>query len=64
MVTLGGPDTRELDDGWTVVTADGRCAAHWEHTFALTEDGPWVLTAVDGGVARLAELGVKVAQRA
>jgi methionyl aminopeptidase len=37
------------DDDWTVVTADGRQAAHWEHTVALTADGPWVLTAVDGG---------------
>jgi methionyl aminopeptidase len=64
MVTLGGPATRELSDGWTVVTADGSYAAHWEHTVAITEDGPWVTTAEDGGFARLAELGVKVAQRA
>jgi methionyl aminopeptidase len=64
MVTLGGPDTRELPDGWTVVTTDGSYAAHWEHTVAITEDGPWVTTAEDGGFARLAELGVKVAQRA
>ena len=64
MVTLGGPDTRELADGWTVVTTDGSYAAHWEHTVAITEDGPWVTTAEDGGFARLAELGVKVAQRA
>ena len=40
MVTLGEPGTRELDDGWTVVTADGSCAAHFEHTVAITEDGP------------------------
>jgi methionyl aminopeptidase len=64
MVTLGGPGTRELADGWTVVTTDGSYAAHWEHTVAITEDGPWVTTAEDGGFARLAELGVKVAQRA
>ena len=64
MVTLGDPATRELDDGWTVVTLDGSCAAHWEHTVAVTEDGPWVTTAEDGGFGRLAELGVKVAQRA
>ena len=57
MVTLGAPDTRVLGDEWTVVTADGRWAAHWEHTVAITEDGPWVLTAFDGGVAKLAELG-------
>ncbi|MCP2333435.1 type I methionyl aminopeptidase [Actinoalloteichus caeruleus] len=45
MLTLGTDDTRELSDGWTVVTADGTRAAHWEHTVALTSDGPWVLTA-------------------
>ncbi|WP_199441767.1 type I methionyl aminopeptidase [Umezawaea beigongshangensis] len=45
MLTLGGDDTRELDDHWTVVTADGSRAAHWEHSVAITEDGPWVLTA-------------------
>ena len=50
MATLGAPDTRTLDDDWTVVTLDGRQAAHWEHTVAVTPDGPWVLTAQDGGV--------------
>jgi methionyl aminopeptidase len=45
MLTLGGEETVELEDGWTVVTADGSRAAHWEHTVAVTEDGPWVLTA-------------------
>jgi methionyl aminopeptidase len=45
MLTGGGGETRELDDGWTVVTADGSRAAHWEHTVAITEEGPWVLTA-------------------
>ena len=49
MVMLGGPETVLLDDGWTVVTADGRRAAHFEHTVAITVDGPWVLTAEDGG---------------
>ena len=53
MATLGEPDVVTLDDGWTVVTADGRQAAHWEHTVAVTPDGPWVLTALDGGAARL-----------
>jgi methionyl aminopeptidase len=47
MLTGGGGETLELDDGWTVVTADGSRAAHWEHTVAITEDGPWVLTAPD-----------------
>jgi methionyl aminopeptidase len=45
MLTLGSARTEELDDGWTVVTTDGSRAAHWEHTVAITEDGPWVLTA-------------------
>jgi methionyl aminopeptidase len=53
MVNLGGRHTRLLDDGWTVVTADGKRAAHFEHTVALTDDGPWVLTALDGGASRL-----------
>ncbi|GAA1188562.1 type I methionyl aminopeptidase [Pseudonocardia alaniniphila] len=44
MLTAGDPETRELDDGWTVVTADGSRAVHWEHTVAITEDGPRVLT--------------------
>lgn len=64
MVTLGNPGTRELEDGWTVVTLDGSYAAHWEHTVAITEDGPWVTTAEDGGFSRFAELGLKVPQRA
>jgi methionyl aminopeptidase len=60
MITLGGPDTRVLADGWTVVTTDGSRAVHVEHTFALTESGPWVLTALDGGAARLGALGLAV----
>ncbi len=58
MLTLGDPATKLLDDGWTVRTADGTVAAHFEHTVAVTPEGPWVLTAVDGGAARLAALGV------
>ena len=61
MLTLGSRYTRELDDHWTVSTTDGKVAAHFEHTFTLTDDGPWVLTALDGGAARLAELGVAAA---
>jgi methionyl aminopeptidase len=53
MVTLGSPETVLLDDGWTVITADGSWAAHFEHTVAITPDGPWVLTAEDGGQPRL-----------
>jgi methionyl aminopeptidase len=45
MFNLGGAATRALDDGWTVVSADGSLSAHWEHTVAITPDGPWVLTA-------------------
>jgi len=44
MVTAGRATTRMLDDGWTVVTADGSRAAHFEHTVAITEDGPEILT--------------------
>jgi methionyl aminopeptidase len=44
MITRGGARTRELADGWTVVTLDGSRAAHFEHTVAITDDGPWVLT--------------------
>lgn len=45
MFNLGGDETRQLDDGWTVVTADGSLSAHFEHTIAVTEDGHEVLTA-------------------
>jgi methionyl aminopeptidase len=45
MITRGGHHTTEREDGWTVVTADGSRAAHFEHTVAITPDGPWVLTA-------------------
>jgi methionyl aminopeptidase len=46
MVNAGGPETKELDDGWSVMTADGRLSAHFEHTIAITDDGPEVLTLV------------------
>ena len=49
MVMLGGPETVLHDDGWTVSTADGSWAAHFEHTVAITAEGPWVLTAEDDG---------------
>ncbi|WP_121194826.1 type I methionyl aminopeptidase [Motilibacter peucedani] len=60
MLVLGDAEVHELDDGWTVVTDDGSPAAHFEHSVALTADGPWVLTARDGGAARLGALGVAV----
>lgn len=44
MVSAGSDDTMVLADGWTVVTTDGARAAHWEHTVAVTEDGPEILT--------------------
>ena len=58
MVVLGSNDTRILADDWTVVTEDGSWAAHSENTFTLTDRGAWVLTALDGGEAKLADLGV------
>jgi len=45
MITRGARHVAELDDGWTVVTTDGSRAAHFEHTVAITAEGPWVLTA-------------------
>jgi methionyl aminopeptidase len=44
MFTLGGHDTRIQPDDWTVVTADGSLAAHFEHSIAVTDDGPQILT--------------------
>ncbi len=44
MVNAGDFDTIELDDGWSVLTADGSLSAHFEHTIAITEDGPEILT--------------------
>jgi methionyl aminopeptidase len=64
MITLGSRQTQELPDGWTVATVDGSRAAHWEHTVAILEDGPWVLTAEDGGRAELGERGVTVSAAA
>jgi methionyl aminopeptidase len=64
MITLGSPNSRELGDGWTVVTADGSFAAHWEHTVAILSDGPWVLTAEDGGRAELQLRGVTLSDLA
>lgn len=64
MITLGDPATRELDDDWTVSTADGSLSAHWEHTVAILDDGPWVLTASDGGRAELCARGVDLSQLA
>ena len=44
MVNLGRAQVRQLADGWTVVTADGKPSAHFEHTVLITEDEPEILT--------------------
>jgi methionyl aminopeptidase len=49
MITQADPAIRILSDGWTVVTADGKLAAHFEHTIAVTDDGPKILTLRDYG---------------
>jgi methionyl aminopeptidase len=54
MVAMGRPDTRVLGDGWTAVTKDGSLAAHFEHTVAVTTEGPLVLTANRSGVGAAA----------
>jgi len=46
MVNMGRPEVHILSDGWTVVTVDGQASAHFEHTVAVTEDGPEILTRV------------------
>jgi methionyl aminopeptidase len=51
MINLGVQQTKTLKDGWTVVTIDGQASAHSEHTIAITEQGPEVLTFV-GAPAR------------
>jgi methionyl aminopeptidase len=53
MATLGSGEVDVLEDDWTVVTLDRAQSSHWEHTVAVTPDGPWVLTALDGGSSRL-----------
>ncbi len=53
MITLGEEANETLADQWTVVTRDRMRACHWEHTVACHDGGIWVLTALDGGAARL-----------
>jgi methionyl aminopeptidase len=48
MVNAGRPAVKILSDGWTAVTRDGSLSAHFEHTVAVTSEGPLVLTALDG----------------
>lgn len=61
MITLGDQANEVLADDWTVVTLDGSRAAHWEHSVAVTREGLWILTALDGGAAKLAEVGAPFA---
>ena len=51
MVNAGKPAVKVLADGWTAVTRDGSLSAHFEHTVAVTADGPWILTAREVAVA-------------
>jgi methionyl aminopeptidase len=51
MVNAGRPAVKVLGDGWTAVTRDGSLSAHFEHTVAVTADGPWILTAREVPVA-------------
>jgi methionyl aminopeptidase len=53
MFTLGSHEVHIRPDGWTVATTDGSLAAHWEHTIAITEDGPRILTTNGAGAERL-----------
>lgn len=48
MINAGGPDVKVLDDRWTAVTVDGALSAHFEHTVAITDDGPDILTILNG----------------
>lgn len=48
MINAGGPDVKVLEDRWTAVTADGALSAHFEHTVAVTEEGPDILTLLNG----------------
>jgi methionyl aminopeptidase len=49
MVLVGTPATRVLKDQWTVISADRSLTAHYEHTVAITEDGPDILTLLEDG---------------
>ncbi|MEU3017273.1 MULTISPECIES: type I methionyl aminopeptidase [unclassified Nocardiopsis] len=58
MTTSGRHDVEELDDGWTVVTRDGGRSAHFEHTVAITADGPMVLTARESNRDKITQMGL------
>lgn len=61
LLVLGSPETRLLDDGWTVVSEDGGWSAHFEHTVAITAAGPRVLTASSGPPAGTVAVGQVIA---
>ena len=44
MINAGKPEVKVLEDGWTAITIDGSVSAHFEHTVAITKDGPLILT--------------------
>jgi len=58
MFVRGTSESHVLEDDWTVVSADGSRAAHWEHSIAIHDGGIWVLTASDGGAEGLRRFGV------
>ena len=58
MINIGSEHTKTLKDGWTVVTLDGQPSAHVEHTIAITDEGPEVLTYVGAGMAENQAVGV------
>ena len=58
MLTIGSPESKVLEDDWTVITTDGSNASHWEHEVAIHKGGIWVLTARDGGAEGLRPFGV------
>ena len=61
MITRGSERTKVLKDDWTVVSVDKSRGAHFEHSYAICPDGkPFVLTALDGGKAELARLGIEI----
>lgn len=64
MFTLGSHEVRVRDDGWTVETVDGKLAAHWEHTIAITADRPRILTTNEAAAAREQDSGDRAAGRA
>ncbi len=63
MINMGSQHTKILADGWTVVTLDGQPSAHVEHTIAITEEGPEVLTLVKEEASRLATVTRRLASR-